>query len=147
MKLTLSAIVCVVLAACAQGERVDGDGQDRQGDALQHIQQHPNAPVCSGGALRCLSHIRTDVTKLATPSGFGPSELASAYKLDTSLAGGTIAIVDAFDYPNAESDLAAYRSQYGLPACTSASGCFRRVNQNGQSSPLPGSAPAGDDWT
>ena len=39
-------------------------------------------------------------------------------------SGQTVAIVDAFDDPNAESDLATYRSHYGLPACTTASGCF-----------------------
>ena len=48
-----------------------------------------------------------------------------------------MALVDAFDDPSAESDLAAYRSQYGLPPCTTANGCFRKVNQDGQASPLP----------
>ena len=41
------------------------------------------------------------------------------------------------DDPNAESDLATYRSTFGLPACTTANGCFRKVNQNGAASPLP----------
>ena len=49
----------------------------------------------------------------------------------TAGAGQTVAIVDAYDDPNAEADLAIYRSQYGLPACTTANGCFRKVNQNG----------------
>jgi subtilase family serine protease len=39
--------------------------------------------------------------------------------------------VDAYGYNNAESDLAVYRSKFGLPACTTANGCFRKVNQNG----------------
>ena len=39
--------------------------------------------------------------------------------------------------PNAASDLATYRSNYGLPACTVANGCFRQVNQSGATSPLP----------
>ena len=43
----------------------------------------------------------------------------------------TVAIVDAFDDPNAESDLAAYRAEFGLPPCTSANGCFTKVDQNG----------------
>src|SRR5262249_7228007 len=83
----------------------------------------------------------------ATPSGLGPADLQAAYKLDVSKTGGTIAIVDAFNYPNAESDLATYRAQYGLPPCTKANGCLQIVNQNGATSPLPGNAPAGDDWT
>ena len=45
-------------------------------------------------------------------AGFGPPDLASAYKLDTALTpDATIAIVDAYDYANAESDLATYRTQ------------------------------------
>jgi subtilase family serine protease len=46
--------------------------------------------------------------------------------------------VDAFDDPNAESDLAQYRANFGLPACTTANGCFRKVNQNGGTlAPVP----------
>jgi subtilase family serine protease len=45
-----------------------------------------------------------------------------------------VAIVDAYNDPSAESDLAVYRSQYGLPACSTANGCFRKVNQSGGSS-------------
>src|SRR6185369_11895676 len=78
------------------------------------------------------------VTPNATPSGYGPSNLQSAYKLPTTAgAGMTVAIVDAFDDPNAESDLGTYRSQFGLAACTTANGCFSKVNQNGATSPLP----------
>lgn len=46
-------------------------------------------------------------------------------------------VVDAYDDPSAESDLSVYRSQYGLPACTTSSGCFQKLNQNGTASPLP----------
>src|SRR6201999_2460811 len=74
----------------------------------------------------------------AAVSGYGPADLDSAYKLPTNLgAGQTVAIVDAYDDPNAASDLATYRSQFGLPACTTANGCFRKINQNGQTSPMP----------
>ena len=74
----------------------------------------------------------------ATPSGYGPTDLRSAYKLTaTGSASETVAIVDAQDDPNAESDLATYRAQYGLPSCTTANGCFRKVNQTGAASPLP----------
>ncbi|MFN2462245.1 MAG: hypothetical protein ABR591_16450, partial [Candidatus Velthaea sp.] len=74
----------------------------------------------------------------STPSGYGPSDLRSAYNLVSAStsngSGKTIAIVDAYGYPNAESDLATYRSQYGLSACTTANGCFRKVNQSGGTS-------------
>ena len=39
--------------------------------------------------------------------------------------------------PRAESDLAAFRQAYGLGPCTSAKGCFKKVNQTGASAPLP----------
>ncbi len=68
--------------------------------------------------------------------GYGPADIASMYGTDaTRGAGQTIAIVDAYDDPHAESDLAAYRSAWGLPACNAATGCFRKVNQRGGSAP------------
>jgi hypothetical protein len=74
----------------------------------------------------------------AVPSGYSPANLASAYKLSSAGgSGATVAIVDAYNDPSAAADLAVYRSQYGLSACTVASGCLRIVNQNGATSPLP----------
>jgi hypothetical protein len=76
------------------------------------------------------------VQPFAVPSGYGPADIQGAYKLSTSPgAGRTVAIVDAYDLPTAESDLATYRSQFGLPACTTANGCFRKINQNGGTTP------------
>jgi subtilase family serine protease len=81
--------------------------------------------------------------------GYGPSQLQSAYDLAAASAadgsGTTVAVVDAYNDPTAASDLAAYRSAAGLPALTS--GQFTQYNQNGQTSPLPATAPASDDWT
>jgi subtilase family serine protease len=72
------------------------------------------------------------------PAGYGPADLAAAYKLPKNAGRGqTVAIVDAFDNPNAEADLAVYRSTFGLPACTTANGCFTKVNQRGDAVPLP----------
>jgi subtilase family serine protease len=99
-----------------------------------------HAKVCPGAApgdARCHSLVRVDNSgqPLATtaPSGYGPADLQAAYKLPSSTAGAgqTIAIVDAYDDPRAESDLGVYRSQFGLPPCTTANGCFRKVNQTG----------------
>lgn len=88
------------------------------------------------GEARCHAHVVTDtsgkVIAHATPSGYGPSDLRSAYKITgTGSSSTTIAIVDAGGYPNAEADLAVYRAQFGLPACTTANGCFRKVDQTG----------------
>ncbi len=71
--------------------------------------------------------------------GLAPSDLASAYGYLPSVGGAeqTVAIVDAYDDPNIEKDLATFDSQYGLPSCTRANGCFRKVNQTGSKTPLP----------
>ncbi|MDH6135531.1 subtilase family serine protease [Kitasatospora sp. MAA4] len=77
----------------------------------------------------------TSAAPAAAVSGFGPADIQSAYNLASAAAssgaGQTVAIVDAQDDPNAETDLATYRSQFGLPACTSANGCFSKVDENG----------------
>jgi subtilase family serine protease len=69
----------------------------------------------------------------SSPGGLNPPDLQSAYNLPSASAGSgqTVAIVDAYDDPNAESDVAAYRSEFGLAACTSGNGCFRKVDQDG----------------
>ncbi|WP_409179296.1 putative Ig domain-containing protein [Amycolatopsis sp. VS8301801F10] len=108
---------------------------------------HPTARVCAEkakpGMVTCFAERQTDTMRAllspgALPSGFGPADLRSAYNLTAAgSSSATVAIVDSNDDPNAESDLASYRSTYGLPPCTTANGCFKKVNQNGQASPLP----------
>jgi hypothetical protein len=110
---------------------------------VQHMCARPTVPhMMSCMALRRVDRVRSvhpNATTAAPPVGFGPSDLQGAYKLPSSTAGSgqTVAIVDAFDDPNAESDLGTYRSTVGLSACTTANGCFRKVNQSGAASPLP----------
>jgi hypothetical protein len=114
------------------------------------------------GQVRCMALVRTNVkthlesshgvTPYATAvQGFSPANLQAAYNLaaasSSAGAGETVAIVDAFNDPTAAADLATYRAQYGLPACTVADGCFTQVNQTGATSPLPASPPSNDDWT
>jgi len=96
------------------------------------------------GHVRCLALLRTDVhggfgAKVAdAPPGYGPGDLRAAYHLPvTGGADQTVAIVDAGDDAHAEADLAIYRATYGLPPCTTANGCFRKVNQAGAAAPLP----------
>ncbi|MFI6448064.1 hypothetical protein [Kitasatospora sp. NPDC050543] len=52
-----------------------------------------------------------------------------------------MAIAVAFDDPSAESDLAVYRAQFHLPPCTTANGCFRKINQDGGTTPPPNADP------
>lgn len=83
--------------------------------------------------------------------GYDPQDLQSAYSIPTG--GGeaqrqyeekqTIAVIEVGGHPYAESDLAEYRAQYGLPACTKAGGCLRVVNQQGEAGNLPAQW---DEW-
>lgn len=141
----LSITVLAGLAACSsessrQPTTVTAPNAARENASTGLAMRLAHARVCPSAAFgeaRCHSLIRVDDAgaPLATsgPSGYGPSDLRAAYGLGSALggAGQTIAIVDAFDDANAESDLAVYRSQFGLPACTTANGCFRKVDQNG----------------
>jgi hypothetical protein len=93
------------------------------------------------GQVTCLALVRTDVTPQhgilpqTKPTGLGATDLRDAYRLPTATAGKgqTVAIINVFDDPKAESDLAVYRAQYGLPPCTTANGCFKKVNASGGS--------------
>jgi subtilase family serine protease len=102
--------------------------------------------VCGGdsqtaASANCHADVVTDATGTplesatpdiaAAPRGLGPADLQSAYNIPNSSSTATIAIVDAFGYPNAERDLGVYRAQYGLPPCTKANGCFKKVGQTG----------------
>jgi len=78
------------------------------------------------------------------PVGWGATSIEAAYKLPvTRGAGQTIGIVDAYSTPHLAADLGVYRKQYGLAPCTTAGGCLRIVNQQGQPSPLPRADPLG----
>ncbi|HEY7048310.1 MAG TPA: S8 family serine peptidase [Jatrophihabitantaceae bacterium] len=104
------------------------------------------ATPAKAGQLTCFGQLRAHRASngriapltVSTPSGLGVADIQSAYKLSGRHANGrTVAIVDAMDDPNAEADLGVYRSHFGLSACTTANGCFKKINQNGGTSPLP----------
>ena len=96
------------------------------------------APPLTGSGASCTIAINLNIpaiTLSTTPAallpGLHPSDLRSMYGLASSNSDGTVAIVDAYDSPLAETDLSVYRLAYGLPACTSSNGCFRKVDQRG----------------
>jgi len=141
----LAAVSVTALAAGAIGAIAPAASAAGSGVSFRNVCAAPSKV----GQMSCLALVRTDVTEPqalrsdavtpdATPSGYGPSDLQSAYNLPSNGgSGATVAIVDAYDDPNAESDLAAYRSQYGLPSCTTANGCFEKVSQTGSTTSLP----------
>ncbi len=111
------------------------------------------APICppnSNGNARCFSQYRTDIPRnpnAALPptqvAGYQPSQLQDAYGLGTASAtngaGQTIAIIIAYDAPSLAADLTAYRTEFGLPPCATATGCLQFVYAAGsQPSSDPG---------
>ena len=95
-----------------------------------HAQQSPNKKPGGGGT--------------TTPSGYFPTDIQSAYALVGAIAAmassttsPTVAVVDAYDDPNAAANLAVYRANFGLPACTASTGCFTKVNETGATTNYP----------
>jgi len=136
--LTSAAVLCLSTIALAPSA----------GAAPGNSGPHRNVHVCASpapGTAGC-DAIRSDPSSAsgqaapmaAAPTGYGPADIQSAYALAGLASGGkTVAIVDAYNAPTAEADLGVYRSQFGLPACTTANGCFKKVNQTGGTGSLP----------
>jgi hypothetical protein len=86
-----------------------------------------------------------------------PADLQAAYGITSDSSsdgsGETVAIVDAYYDPKVQSDLAAYRSEFGLPACDASTGvgCLNVYNENGTNlatdpSAAPPESPSDDNW-
>jgi subtilase family serine protease len=136
------AISTLLLANCATADPT----RDQINEEFDGTIEHPTMQVCGGGNFTCKAHVVLDennrIRPFALPAGLGPADLTSAYKLNPAITStATIAIIDAFHYANAASDLATYRSTFGLPPCTVASGCLTILNPTNAGAP-----PAGDDW-
>jgi hypothetical protein len=161
LAVTAAVVLPLVLAGAALASQTTlrGPGSpagqaDAQPDLTTNTPAGCNTAQPSGYA-RCFAIVRTPADHRITPdasgppsTALGPADIQSAYNLPSATAGGgqTVAIVDAFDDTTAEADLAAFRSQYGLPPCTTANGCFSKVNQQGQASPLPSNNGGPDGW-
>jgi subtilase family serine protease len=140
--LTLSflSLVLAMLINCTGAFASETASRSLQGTA-SNAHSYKQVHVCDhapAGFASCLAivlkpiGIHANITK-SIPDGLTPKDLQHAYKLPSSTAGKrqTIAIVDSYNDPNAESDLAVYRATFGLPPCTTTNGCFRKVDQDG----------------
>jgi len=118
-------------------------GADAAAPRLTHISGLHAQRVCARpaqGHAACMSKVLVNgkgaIPQASVPlsTALSPTQLRAAYNLPAGGSGHTVAIVDAYGYPNLERDLATYRSQYGMPACTTANGCLRVMDQNGGTS-------------
>jgi subtilase family serine protease len=106
-------------------------------------------PICRAHRLTCDAEILTrggSTTPLSafTPFGLGPRDLEAAYSVRHAAHGsGTVAVIDAGAYPIIESDLNAYRTQFGIPKCRRSTGCLRIRNFDGGPQRAPAKTSVG----
>lgn len=134
--------LCLATAVLAQGPPPWAQGPPLWAGGPPAWQGYATVPTVGSGEMRTFSWIRQDAGKAAnasSPSGFTPSNMWAAYSIPSSGgAGVTVAIVDAYDSPNAASDLNNFIQTFSLPPfgkpCGSATPTFTKVNQSGGSS-------------
>jgi subtilase family serine protease len=164
----LPILALVALAACSSGVNQSFVPPNSSTEAAQpgdvpFLTADPVRQLCSTpgtlDAMQCFALVRTDVVPALSPNaqiggaaescpfsnGYCPNDLQKAYDLPSLTAGSgkTVAIVDAYGYHHAASDLAEYRKVMGLSTCGT---CLKIVNQEGHTSPLPPEPPSSDDW-
>jgi subtilase family serine protease len=153
---SVSLSLLLPMDAAAMG----ADAADSPGVSVREVKHRDSCSAAPPGHMRCHAQVNLEVEGAQPPraapsaalplptGGLTPGNLQSAYNLNAPSgapgSGRTVAIVDAFDDPNAEADLAIYRATFGLGACTSANGCFTKLNQGGATSPLP---PSDSGWS
>ena len=124
----------LLLSALAAGAPAADAAPGLHAKRVCAVSASPTVASCSA---KVLVNGKGAVPASTTPAATAktPAQLKDAYKLTgTSSGGRTVAIVDAYGYPNLAADLATYRSYYGLPACTTAGGCLTIKDQNGGTS-------------
>src|SRR5262249_55381765 len=109
----LAALSLVTLATLALTLNATG--------ANAHANSRAVCPGPPSGSAHCHALAVTDAhgnpQATRAPSGLAPATIKSAYGFPTSAAAGagqTIAIVDAYDDPSAESDLGVFNSTFSL---------------------------------
>jgi hypothetical protein len=148
-----ASVLCLLLGAGAAHADLD--------EALPFVERAAARPACAPAApghSRCFALVRSRSTPSSGASvetharsldrsaraadagpagGLTPEDLATAYGYSPRDGGAdqTVAIVDAFDDPSIQSDLATFDANYALPACTEANGCLTRIGQSGGAVP------------
>src|SRR5580704_9566517 len=122
----LATASIVLLPACGTGVPSASVPERQTGSARRACPESPGHARCQ------VLMIKTGVAP--DEAGWGPSDLQAAYHLPSASKGNgqIVAVVDAYDNPNVASDLAEYRSYFGLPPAN-----FTKYNQKGQQGNYP----------
>jgi kumamolisin len=155
----IGAVTAVRWVAAAQAPQSQGQGQNQDQDditvpesSVEHdgdegVRAHTNHMIVNPR-----KHGAKPEAGNGAPSGETPASLGCVYNLPGAIGGasggckisdsianptggsGVIAIVDAYDYPAAASDLQVFSKQFGLPDCT-VTGCFSVMYASGTKPP------------
>lgn len=150
----LTVLVCCLIAAPAAWAKPTLGSK-----GIRYAKVSRVCPAPKPGSATCFALVRVPVSSAAAgeagvrpyavddgasesgPEGGGltPAQLASAYGYEPTAGGSgqTVAIVDAYDDPDIEEDLAKFDTEYGIQACTKSNGCFTKVSQTGSTNILP----------
>ena len=152
---SLLSILLIHSSSAFADERQDSRAGMQPGSDLLALRT--DARVCartdSTSTVSCDIHVlqNNDGSPFTTSnyiSGYTPAQLHAAYGAATGASQKQIiAIVDAYDNPNVQSDLATYSSALGIPGLAACSGaisataqpCFKKIDQSGG-----GNYPAGN---
>jgi hypothetical protein len=105
------------------------------------------AQAADGPLLRPVRQAQVRAVAASGVTALTPADIHTAYGLPLrGAAGQIVAIVSPFNDPSVQADLNAYDKRFGLPACTTQNGCFRRLNANGEPGPYPGPDLSGGQW-
>jgi hypothetical protein len=127
---TGAAFAAALLGSWAAGSQVVASGGSNIG--VTDVAAECGAAV-PPGEVRCFARVLTSTAQPHAGSsvvgGYSPADLQAAYGMSSATGGQgqKIGIVDVADDPNAETDLATYRQNFGLPPCTTANGCFTKA--------------------
>ena len=141
-RIALAALVAaafVLAVGAASGGADPGQGASR--DHGHGAWFRSVCDVAGVGSAACQAEVVSDSSGDPLASGSPPStaltpgQFHTGYNLPATAAPNgttpTVAIVDAYNDANAESDLATFDTKYNLPTCSTANGCFTKINETG----------------
>jgi subtilase family serine protease len=138
-KLVVPLLATLAFAACNAGGTSNLPGTPGQATSQRHIDPQAQTlvtrvcPNMGPGFAQCDALLINNGKVQPDEPGWQPLDFQTRYKLPiTKGSGQIVAIVDAYDNPNAATDIATYRTEYGLGTAN-----FVKYNQTGQQSNYP----------
>jgi len=141
---TTGCIAAAFLAGCGGAQSPLGTPAAMPRWQAEHLARTTCAQVSGRPTCLALQVLSNGITPLCSPSsncGFTPQQLERAYNITSELGNGkgtTVAVIEAGDLAAATTDLASYRTEYGLGMAN-----LTKYNETGQQSNYP---PSCEDY-